>query len=114
LNAGRSSQSAWAGSIDVSDWDSQRSAFEAALELFDGTINWVFPIAGIGERPWLPRSPQSMGFQKPCLRVIDIDQNGVLYTAALAIQHFRWKRETDLDFRGKSELKSVIQHVMHR
>ena len=106
LNSGRLHRQAWGGSIDVSDWDSQRAAFEAALDTFGGTIDWVLPIAGIGERPWLPRGSPCDGFQRPNLAVIDVDQNGVLYTAALAIQHFRWIREKNPDFRGKSPHKA--------
>lgn len=54
----------------------------------------MFPIAGIGERKWLPFPSESREmaadqFEKPDLGVVDVDLTGVLYTVALAVQQFR-------------------------
>ncbi|RII23921.1 hypothetical protein CUC08_Gglean012752 [Alternaria sp. MG1] len=79
---------------DTSSWESQLSVFQAALKALGGRISCMFPIAGIGEKKWLPFPSESCkqptdSFTKPDLSVIDVDLTGVLYTIALAIQHFR-------------------------
>lgn len=97
-----SSKVAFAAQVDVTSWDQQVSAFERAIKEF-GRIDYVFPIAGINERAWIPNDPGSKGFVKPDLTVLDADVNGVLYTVALAVQQFR-RQEPQHGFRGKSEL----------
>lgn len=99
-----SAQHVWTSIVDVSDWDSQREAFETALQVFKGRIDYVFPIAGIGERRSFPNRPNSKGFEKPDLKVIEIDELGVIYTVSLAIQHFRRVQRSASGFKGKSEL----------
>jgi NAD(P)-dependent dehydrogenase (short-subunit alcohol dehydrogenase family) len=79
---------------DTASWESQLSAFQTALRALDGRISCIFPIAGIGEKKWLPFGFESTdapvdSFTKPDLSVIDVDVSGVLYTVALAVQHFR-------------------------
>jgi NAD(P)-dependent dehydrogenase (short-subunit alcohol dehydrogenase family) len=79
---------------DTCSWDSQLSAFQTALKVLGGRIDFVAPIAGIGEKKWLPtfeamRKSSGDGFVKPDLSVIDVDLTGVLYTIALAVQQFR-------------------------
>ncbi|KAK5694390.1 hypothetical protein LTR17_024840 [Elasticomyces elasticus] len=91
---------AWAGEVDVSDWNSQRAAFEDALNRL-GPIDLVLPIAGIGERKWLDRPSKAEGFVKPDLAVQSIDETGVVYTVALAVQHFHWAKEDDPCFEGR-------------
>ncbi|KAF1927474.1 uncharacterized protein M421DRAFT_180611 [Didymella exigua CBS 183.55] len=59
-----------------------------------GRVNFVAPIAGIGARKWLPFPEESLAetpqeFMKPDLSVLDVNVTGVLYTVALAVQHFR-------------------------
>jgi NAD(P)-dependent dehydrogenase (short-subunit alcohol dehydrogenase family) len=88
---------------DTSSWDSQVAAFRTAIDWRSsesGRIDFVAPIAGIGERQWLPfpevssrEDPQT--FTKPDISVIDVDLTGVLYTVALAVQHFR--RQTSIE-----------------
>lgn len=88
---------------DTSSWDSQVAAFQAAIDWQSsrsGRIDFVAPIAGIGERQWLPFPEVSSKedphtFTKPDLSVIDVDLTGVLYTVALAVQHFR--RQTSIE-----------------
>lgn len=90
--------------VDVADWDSQRLAFEKAIEVFDGRIDYVLPIAGIGERRSFPRRKEFKGFEKPDLSVIEVDQIGVIYTISLAVQHFRQTERRVSGWRGKSRL----------
>ena len=89
--------------MNVADWDSQRAAFEKAIEVFDGRIDYVLPIAGIGERRSFPNRPNSMTFEKPDLSVIEVDEVGVIYTAWLAVQHFRRQKTNQHGWKGKSE-----------
>jgi NAD(P)-dependent dehydrogenase (short-subunit alcohol dehydrogenase family) len=82
------------GTCNTSSWESQLSAFQTALKALGGRITCIFPIAGIGEKKWLPFPSESNkqpagSFEKPDLSVIDVDLTGVLYTIALAIQHLR-------------------------
>ena len=98
------SQLVWVTQCDVCDWDSQRSAFEAAINVFGGQINFVLPIAGIAERRSFPNKPRSQGFEKPDLKVIDVNEIAVIYTVSLAVQHFRRMDVDKHGFRGKSEL----------
>lgn len=88
--------------VNASDWDSQLAAFEKAVDSF-GRIDYVFPIAGIGERKAIKNDPKAKGFQKPDLSVIDVDLTGVLYTAFLAIQQMRRQDKDDKGSRGKSQ-----------
>jgi NAD(P)-dependent dehydrogenase (short-subunit alcohol dehydrogenase family) len=91
-----------AAAANVADWDSQLSAFEHVLAEFGGRIDYVYGIAGIGERTWIPNDPHATNFAKPDLAALDVDLNGALYTAALAIQQMR-RQEPDAEgFRGKS------------
>lgn len=96
------------------------SAFQAALTAFDGRIDFVAPIAGIGEKKWLPTFEQ-MGqvgsdgaFTKPDLSVIDVDLTGVLYTVALAVQQFRrqepvsWTASSQEKCRGRIGLVASV------
>jgi NAD(P)-dependent dehydrogenase (short-subunit alcohol dehydrogenase family) len=92
---------AWAVDVDVADWESQLKGFEAAVKELS-RIDYVYPIAGIGERSWLPNRPDATGFTKPDLTVMDVDANGVLYTAGLAIQQFRRQQPNKHGYRGKS------------
>lgn len=90
-------------SADIANWDSQVSAFKEVLVEFGGRVDYVFGIAGIGERTWIPNDPRGTDFAKPDLAALDVDLNGALYTAALAIQQMR-RQEPSIDgFRGKSK-----------
>ncbi|CAK7235185.1 hypothetical protein SBRCBS47491_009205 [Sporothrix bragantina] len=101
LNASAGEEVAWPVQVDVADWESQRAGFEAAVAKL-GHIDYVFPIAGISELPWLPKSdPTSTGFVKPNLAVLDVNGYGALYTSALAIQQFRRQEPNKHGFRGK-------------
>lgn len=99
-----SKQSVCAVEADVADWDSQRRAFQAAVAEFT-RIDYVFPIAGIGERRSFPNRPNTTeedGYEKPDLSVLDVDGVGVIYTVSLALQHFRRQQPNKYGFRGKS------------
>lgn len=85
------------------DWDSQVGAFQKAVDAF-GHLDYVFPIAGIGERKAIQNDPKNMDWQKPDLTVIDVDLIGVLYTAYLAIQQMRRQEKGSDGYRGRSEL----------
>jgi len=87
---------------NVADWDSQRQAFEQAIKAF-GRIDHVYPIAGIGEKKFMPNDPSNPEFVKPMLSVIDIDLTGVIYTASLAVQQMRRQEKDGGGFRGKSK-----------
>lgn len=81
-----------------------------ALKLLGGKIDFVAPIAGIGERKWLPfpSETQSMKegeFMKPDLGTVDVDLTGVLYTIALAVQQFRRQVAEDWSMGCKSRGK---------
>src|ERR1700742_2640782 len=89
--------------VDTANWNSQAKAFSQAVADF-GRIDYVYPIAGIGERVWTPNNPSANEFEMPDLTVLDIDLNGVLYTISLAIQQFRKQEPGKGGFRGKSEL----------
>ncbi|KAF2209819.1 hypothetical protein CERZMDRAFT_4191, partial [Cercospora zeae-maydis SCOH1-5] len=93
-------QRAYAVHVNVADWDSQVKSFEIAIAEV-GHIDYVFAVAGITERPWLPEDTQPTGFQKPDLSVNEINGIGVLYTAAIAIQQFRRQEPNKHGFRGK-------------
>lgn len=94
-------QMAWAIQVDVADWESQKAAFEYAIKQL-GRVDYVFPIAGVTERPWIPyQQSQSTGFVKPDLTVLDVNGTGALYTCALAVQHFKNFNPNKYGFRGK-------------
>lgn len=105
---------------DTTSWDSQLSAFQAALRNLGGRIDFVAPVAGIGEKKWLP-SFEEMGkrgpgeeFVKPDLGVVDVDLTGVLYTIALAIQQFQrqdpvpWSATAQVQYRGRVGLVASV------
>ena len=90
------------GEVDVTSWDSQLVCFEKALAESGGRIDYVYAIAGIGERVWVPNDPsRKSGFVKPDLAVLDADLTGVLFTVALALQQFRRQEPAENGFRGK-------------
>ena len=68
----------------------------------------MFPIAGIGERRSFPNKPNSKGFEKPDLSVVEIDEIGVIYTTWLAVQHFRRRERNKEGYKGKSEFLQGI------
>ena len=93
---------AFAVEFNATDWDSQVGAFQKAVDTF-GRIDYVFPIAGIGERKAIKNDPNNHGWQKPDLTVIDVDLIGVLYTAYLAVQQMRRQERGRDNMRGRSE-----------
>ncbi|EXJ78281.1 hypothetical protein A1O3_09442 [Capronia epimyces CBS 606.96] len=102
LNKGKDKDSpvARCAYVDVADWNSQANAFSQAVADF-GRIDYVYPIAGIGERRWIPIDPPASGFEAPDLTVLNVDLTGVLYTVALAVQQFRRQEPGKYGFRGK-------------
>lgn len=101
---------------DTSSWDSQVAAFRRAIfwrASAGGRIDFVAPIAGIGERQWLPFPDMSSAekpqdFTKPDLSVIDVDFTGVLYTVALAVQHFRRQTAAEDGLLGRIGLVASV------
>ena len=88
--------------VDVVDWNQQAKVFGRAVAKF-GRIDYVYPIAGVTEKKWLPNDPHSStGFEKPDLTTLDVNLNGVMYTVSLALQQFR-RQEVKDGFRGKSQ-----------
>ncbi|CAK7200310.1 hypothetical protein SEUCBS139899_003001 [Sporothrix eucalyptigena] len=101
LNASAGTEAAWPVQVDVADWESQRAGFEAAVAKL-GRIDYVFPIAGISEVPWLPKQDaDDTSFVKPNMAVFDVNAYGPLYTSALAIQQFRRQEPNKHGYRGK-------------
>ena len=95
------------GQLDVVSWDDQKRVFEEAVELY-GRIDYVYPIAGVGERHgFIKNDGATKGFKKPDLSTIDIDLTGVLYTVSLGIQQFRRQEPKD-GFRGKLGLVASV------
>lgn len=101
---------------DTASWESQVAAFQEAIKWRasdGGRIHFVAPIAGIGERQWIPFSEESnaadgQSFTKPDLSVLDIDLTGVLYTVALAVQHFRRQTRTQDGLLGRIGLVASV------
>ncbi|KAJ8108227.1 hypothetical protein OPT61_g8321 [Boeremia exigua] len=101
---------------DTSSWESQVAAFRRAIywrASGGGRIDLVAPIAGIGERQWLPflevssaEKPQE--FTKPDLTCLEVDLTGVLYTVAIAVQHFRRQPRTGDGLLGRIGLVASI------
>ncbi|KAK5109821.1 hypothetical protein LTR62_006554 [Meristemomyces frigidus] len=89
--------------VDTGVWESQLKAFEAALEFLGGRIDYVFSIAGIGERVSMPNDPsKTKGFVKPDLSVLDVDLYGFLWTSCLALQQMRRQEKGQDGLRGKT------------
>lgn len=101
--ATQNGQVAFAVQVDVADWESQRKGFEDAIDQV-GRINYVFAVAGIPESSWLPNRPKATEFEKPNLKVFEVNGTGPLYTSALAIQHFRSQKADNHGYRGKRRL----------
>ncbi|OQU94359.1 hypothetical protein CLAIMM_00720 [Cladophialophora immunda] len=92
----------WPLEVNVADWDSQRKGFEAALDRLDSKhVDYVCPIAGVGEGRTFPNRPNSVGFQEPDLTKFEVNMNGFLYTVSLALQQFRRQEPNKHGFRGK-------------
>ena len=87
--------------VDAADWKSQAKAFGQAVSEY-GRIDHVYPIAGIGERRWLPVEQSSTGYEMPDLTVLDVDLYGVMYTLALAVQQFRRQEKGRGGIKGRS------------
>lgn len=94
---------AWAVEVDVADWDAQRRGFDAAVAQF-GRVDYVCPIAGMGERRTFPNRPNSTGFERPDLGAWDVNMTGFIYTVSLALQQFRRQSLSRHGFRGKGEM----------
>ena len=91
-----------AGEVNVTEWEDQVKCFEKAVAEF-GRIDYVYPVAGVGERVWVRNDPKSKKWEEPDLTVIDVDLKGVLLTIGLALQQFRRQELSKEGFRGKSE-----------
>jgi len=118
LNTNKDEKIAFAAQVDVTSWDQQVACFQKAVDAFGGRVDYVFPIAGIGERRWIPTREETKtkedgaetegaGFVKPDLTVVDADLTGVLWTVGVAVQQFRRQGVGRWGFRGKSEFLSV-------
>ncbi|OCT49289.1 hypothetical protein CLCR_05202 [Cladophialophora carrionii] len=103
----KDSQVASCAHVDVANWNSQVKAFSQAVADF-GRIDYVYPIAGIGERVSIPNDPSATGFEMPDLTVLEVDLTGVLYTVSLAVQQFRRQQPGKNGLRGQSEQKPLL------
>jgi 5'-hydroxyaverantin dehydrogenase len=79
---------------DVSDWDSIHATFKKALSFSPtGTLDVVAMFAGIDKQGNLADQIQALGVddEPKCPSTVEIDVNlkGTLYTASLALHHFR-------------------------
>jgi NAD(P)-dependent dehydrogenase (short-subunit alcohol dehydrogenase family) len=104
INKDSQSPVAYTHAVNVTCWEEQVTAFTAAVKQLN-RIDYVYPIAGIGERMWTANRPKATGFEKPDLSVLDVDVTGVLYTVSLALQQMRRQEKDGNGFRGKSECK---------
>jgi len=101
---------------DTSSWDSQVAAFRRAIywrASGGGRVDLVAPIAGIGERQWIPfpdasSAEKAQEFTKPDLTCLDVDLTGVLYTVALAVQHFRRQTRSEDGLLGRIALVASV------
>ncbi|GAB1741889.1 hypothetical protein NU219Hw_g7295t1 [Hortaea werneckii] len=94
--------------VDAASWDSQTKVFQQALEHLGGRVDFVCPIAGIGERRSIPNDPTSKGFIKPDLACLDVDLYGVTYTVSLAVQQMRRQEKDEEGFRGKIAVTASV------
>lgn len=95
--------------VSVTDWDSQVAAFQKAVDEF-GRIDYVYPIAGVGERKTVKNDPKATkGFEKPDLTTLDVDLTGVLFTAYLGIQQMRRQEKDESGFRGRSKKSELVR-----
>lgn len=90
--------------VNAASWDSQTNAFQQALEDLGGRVDFVCPIAGIGERRSIPNDPTNKGFVKPDLACLDVDLYGLTYTVSLAVQQMRRQERDEDGIRGKGRL----------
>lgn len=108
--------SAFCDHCDVNSWSDLTSCLLRALELFDGRIDYIFPIAGLTERQVIPKPSEQRdvrreGFVKPDLTVLETNATGMVNLVLAAVQVFRGQepREELGAMRGKSEyLKAVL------
>jgi NAD(P)-dependent dehydrogenase (short-subunit alcohol dehydrogenase family) len=99
--------------VDVANWESQMRGFKTAVSHF-GRLDYVFPVAGIGENSWLPPMVPDEAldvFDKPNLSVIDVNVTGLFYTVSMAVQLYRKQQPNHHGFRGKS--KHVPSSALH-
>ncbi|KAI6900884.1 hypothetical protein KC318_g8259 [Hortaea werneckii] len=93
---------------DAASWDSQTKAFQQALEDLGGRVDFVCPIAGIGEKRSIPNDPTNNGFVKPNLACLDVDLYGVTYTVSLAVQQMRRQERDEEGIRGKIAVTASV------
>ncbi|KAI6865250.1 hypothetical protein KC338_g5174 [Hortaea werneckii] len=98
----------YAYEVDAASWESQKKAFQQALEDLGGRVDFVCPIAGIGERRSIPNDPTSTGFVKPDLACLDVDLYGVTYTVSLAVQQMRRQERDEEGYRGKIAVTASV------
>ena len=102
-----SDQEAFPVEVDVADWGSQVKAFETVVKEF-GRVDYVYAIAGVGERMFFPNQPETEGFVKPDLTCIDIDLSALMWTVSLGIQQMRRQTPDDKGFRGKIAVTASV------
>ncbi|KAI7086235.1 hypothetical protein KC356_g5209 [Hortaea werneckii] len=94
--------------VDAASWESQVKVFQQALADLGGRVDFVCPIAGIGERRSIPNDPTSPGFVKPDLSCLDVDLYGVTYTVSLAVQQMRSQERNEDGIRGKIAVTASV------
>jgi 5'-hydroxyaverantin dehydrogenase len=79
---------------DVTEWNSQVSAFKTAISYSpDHSLDVVIPSAAIFSEPFLNADSGRMSLAdepvKPSIKVIDVNLSGTYYTASLAAHYFQ-------------------------
>ncbi|KAK2763780.1 hypothetical protein FQN54_009397 [Arachnomyces sp. PD_36] len=81
---------------DVTSWEEQVAMFKAAVSNSpQKSCDIVFANAGVGEQDSLSTFDETDEPVKPDMRVLDINQTGVIYTTKLAFHYFNKQPETE-------------------
>ncbi|KAI7335719.1 hypothetical protein KC315_g3060 [Hortaea werneckii] len=94
--------------VDAALWESQTKVFQQAVKDLGGRVDFVCPIAGIGESRSIPNDPTSTDFAKPDLSCLDVDLYGVTYTVSLAVQQMRRQERDEDGIRGKIAVTASV------
>ncbi|KIK57012.1 hypothetical protein GYMLUDRAFT_46622 [Collybiopsis luxurians FD-317 M1] len=109
LNSKADGVVAIATQADTTSWEQQLAAYEAGKKEF-GRVDYFFANAGIAEKRWIPHFEPSTAAERPITKpntlTLDINLDGQLNTAALALQVFERQTPNRHGFRGKLVITS--------
>ncbi|TKA23047.1 hypothetical protein B0A50_07363 [Salinomyces thailandicus] len=96
--------------LDASSWSSQSSVFTQAVANLGGRVDYVFAIAGVGEKRSLPNfGAEATGeFVKPDGVCLDVDLYGVVWTVSLGVQQMRRQAKDGEGWRGKIAVTASV------